>query len=65
MRDVAERVGITERAVQVIIHDLIEVGFVVAHKVGRRNSYTLMESEHFRHPIEAHVRIGQLADLVR
>lgn len=65
MRDVAERIGITERAVQAIIHDLIEVGFVVSQKVGRRNTYTLIESEHFRHPIEAHVRIGQLADLMR
>lgn len=65
MRDIAERVGITERAVQVIIRDLIEVGFVVAHKVGRRNHYTVVESEHLRHPIEAHVRIGQLADIMR
>lgn len=65
MREVASRVGITERAVQVIIRDLAEAGLVVVQKVGRRNRYTLAEEQPFRHPLEAHVRIGSFADLLR
>ena len=65
MRDIATQVGITERAVQHIVKDLTDAGLVVAHKVGRRNRYTLVEAQRFRHPLEAHVRIGAFADLVR
>ena len=65
MRDVATRVGITERAVQLIISDLIEANFVVAARVGRRNSYTVSSEQRFRHPLEAHVRVGQFLDLFR
>jgi predicted transcriptional regulator len=65
MREVAVRVGITERAVQLIVRDLVDAGMVVVDKVGRRNRYTLAEEQPFRHPLEAHVRIGAFADLVR
>lgn len=64
MRDVAEQVGITERAVQLIIRDLQDEGFVVARKVGRRNHYTVVRSQRFRHPLEAHLRIGSFTDLL-
>lgn len=65
MRDVAVRVGITERAVQMIIHDLTEAGLVVATKIGRRNRYTVVRTQTFRHPLEANVHIGAFTDLVR
>jgi hypothetical protein len=65
MRDVAIQVGITERAVQMIVHDLIEAGLVVATKVGRRNRYTVVRSQTFRHPLEANVQIGPFTDLMR
>ena len=41
LRDVAERVGITERATQRILAELIEGGYVTAERVGRRNRYTV------------------------
>lgn len=65
MRDVATQVGITERAVQLIIRDLVKAGFVVASRVGRRNSYTVLRAQQLRHPIEAHVRVGEFLDLFR
>ena len=65
MRDVATKVGITERAVQLIIGDLIDAGFVVVTRVGRRNSYTLAPEQRFRHPLEAHVPVGEFLDLFR
>src|SRR5680860_1314461 len=37
LRDVAERVGITERSVQHIVRDLEDAGYVVTERVGRRN----------------------------
>lgn len=65
MRDVAQRVGITERAVQLIIRDLTDAGFLAARKVGRRNRYTVSTSAHFRHPLEEHVRVDDFLTLVR
>lgn len=65
MRDIADQVGITERAVQLIVRDLQEEGFVVTHKVGRRNRYAVVNSQRFRHPLESDVRIGAFTDLVR
>jgi predicted transcriptional regulator len=37
MRDVALAVGITERAVQQIVRELVSQGYVEKEKVGRRN----------------------------
>ena len=64
MRDVADVVGITERAVQHIVHDLVEQGYVRKDKVGRRNRYDVVRDARFRHPLEAHVTLGQFVALV-
>ena len=41
LRDIAEAVGITERATQGIVSELVETGYLRRHRVGRRNSYEL------------------------
>ena len=64
LREVAVRVGITERAVQRIIADLERDGFIEREKVGRQNSYRLRSKQPLRHPIEAHRSIGDLIDLI-
>lgn len=64
LREVAHRVGITERAVQRIISELEEEGFVTREKVGRQNTYRLDLSRHLRHPVEGHRTIGDLVKLV-
>lgn len=64
LRKVAERVGITERAVQRIVHELEEEGFLERERVGRRNHYRVMLDKHLRHPIESHCSIGDLLSLV-
>ncbi len=64
MRDIAERVGITERAVQRIVEDLTEAGYLRIEKVGRRNRYVVLARKFLRHPVEEHVQIGKLLDLV-
>ena len=60
MRDIAAKVNITERAVQRIVHDLVEEGFLVIHKEGRRNHYEAVLGAHLRHPLEAGITIGDV-----
>lgn len=64
LREVAKRVGITERAVQRIIADLERGKFVRREKVGRRNRYEVIVDKPLRHPIESHRNIGDLLTLV-
>lgn len=64
MRDVAASVGITERAVQQIVRDLVDEAYVEKEKVGRRNRYRVVRSAHFRHDLEADVSLGSFVDLV-
>ena len=64
LREVAARVGITERAVQRIIQDLESAGFIQRQKVGRQNQYLVLTEQPLRHPIEAHRTIGDLIKLI-
>jgi DNA-binding MarR family transcriptional regulator len=64
LRDVAQRVGITERAVQKIVADLEEVGALTRSRVGRRNRYQLHPEQPLRHPVEAHTTVGALLAMV-
>jgi DNA-binding transcriptional ArsR family regulator len=64
LREVALRVGITERAVQRIVADLEEGGYIAREKVGRSNRYRVLARLPLRHPIEAHRTIGDLLDLI-
>jgi DNA-binding transcriptional ArsR family regulator len=64
LRDVATRVGITERAVQRIVSDLEEAGYVTRSRIGRRNRYDVHADRPLRHPIEAHRDVKALLDLV-
>src|SRR5690348_17737331 len=41
LRDIAGRVGITERSAYGIVTDLTDAGYVVKHKDGRRNRYQI------------------------
>jgi DNA-binding transcriptional regulator PaaX len=64
LREVAARVGITERAVQRIVQDLEEEGFIERMRVGRQNVYRILDQQPLRHPIEAHRKIGDLLNLI-
>lgn len=65
LREVADRVGITERAVQNIVSDLIEARVVQRERVGRRNRYRIDPTRPLRHPIEAHRTVADLLRLVK
>lgn len=64
LREVAQSVGITERAVQMIVADLEAAGVLERTRVGRRNQYTIRGSAPLRHPIEQHCSVGDLLAMV-
>ena len=64
LRQVALKIGIKERAVQRIIADLEQDGFIEREKVGRRNHYRILDKLALRHPIESHRSIGDLIALI-
>jgi predicted transcriptional regulator len=64
LREVARRVGITERAVQKIIVDLEDAGVIEREKVGRQNQYRIHPEKKLRHPIEEHQSVGALLSLI-
>ena len=59
-RELGARIGITERAVQVILADLTDSGYLNKKKEGRRNTYTVNRRGRLRHPLEAHHTVGDL-----
>jgi len=64
MREVAERVGITERAVQRIVAELVAGGYLERERTGRRNHYRVHSQLPLRHAIEKHRNISHLLALV-
>ncbi len=65
LRDVARQVGITERAVQRIIADLKDAGYIQLFKQGRQNRYELALSKSLRHPIESNCNISDFVNLIK
>src|SRR5437773_1173402 len=63
-RDIAQTVGITERAAQRIVADLIESGYVESERVGRRNHYRVNADIAMRHPAQEGHDIGELLQLL-
>jgi DNA-binding MarR family transcriptional regulator len=63
-RDIAEHVGITERAAQRILADLIADGYATRTKVGRRNHYEVNPGARLRHPLVRDLSIGPLLDVL-
>jgi DNA-binding transcriptional ArsR family regulator len=64
MREVAVRVGITERAVQRIVAELEEAGYLSRMREGRANRYLVHEDLFLRHPVESHCTIAELIGMV-
>lgn len=65
LRDVAVKVGITERAVQKIVADLEEAGYITRTRDGRINRYRLSLSKKLRHPVERNCSLKDLVELIK
>jgi predicted transcriptional regulator len=63
MRDIAIRVGITERAVQRIVAELEADGYLTIIREGRRNRYTVAPEKPLRHPLQSHRTLAHLIEL--
>jgi len=64
VKEIAEQVGITERAVLAILSDLERAGIVSRHRRGRSNTYEVNPDHPLRHPLERHRRVSDLLKLV-
>ena len=64
LREIAERVAITERSAMRLITNLDEAGILRRVKQGRRNTYLIDTSAHLRHPIEEHCTVGELLQTI-
>jgi DNA-binding MarR family transcriptional regulator len=65
MRDLAAEVGITERAVQRIVADLRDAGYVSLERQGRRNRYHVNARLPMRHPVEGHCLVSKLLEAIQ
>jgi len=64
LREIADVVGITERAVHRIVADLTESGFIDVKRDGRCNVYRMHPEKYLRHPMEAHRQVADLICLI-
>lgn len=65
LRDLANQVGITERAAHRIVVELEDAGYISRERSGRRNHYELHPDVPLRHPIERHRTAAALIALLR
>ena len=65
VREIAQAVGVTERAVQRILSELEAAAVIVRPRHGRRTRYEVNERLPLRHPIEAQHSVGELVRVVR
>lgn len=59
-RDISRLVGITEGAVQRILHELEDAGFLRRERVGRRNRYHVDADRPLRHPLERDHHVAEI-----
>src|ERR1700744_4349798 len=60
LREIADAVGITERATHKLVSELVEEGYLVRKRVGRRNEYAVNCEQNLRHPALAGHTLHQL-----
>lgn len=64
IRDVSDKVGITERAVQRIVGELAHGGYLEITKEGRRNHYNVRTEQLLRHSVERGATVADLLKLM-
>jgi DNA-binding IclR family transcriptional regulator len=64
LRDIADRLGITERTAYGIVTDLVEAGYMVKDKAGRRNHYVIQAHLPLRPAVSGERTIGEVLDLL-
>src|SRR4051812_31824580 len=65
LRDLAQTVGVTERSAHRIVSELVEDGYVVRERVGRRNFYKVRTELPLRHPLAQETEQRRVGDLLQ
>jgi DNA-binding MarR family transcriptional regulator len=60
LREIAAAVGITERSAHKILSELVEEGYVLRERHGRRNRYKVKSELPLRHPLVREREVGEL-----
>jgi len=60
VREIADAVGITERSAHTVLSELVEEGYVLRERHGRRNRYTVRSELPLRHPLVREREVGEL-----
>jgi DNA-binding IclR family transcriptional regulator len=60
LRDIALRVGVTERTAAQIVNDLEQAGYLTKTRDGRRNQYEIHGELLLRHPHHSHRTVRDL-----
>src|SRR3954454_10144454 len=64
LRDIGDRVAITERAAHRIVTELAAAGYITRTRNGRRNSYTINAAAALPDPVAREQNVGQLLKLL-
>jgi hypothetical protein len=64
LRDIGERVGITERAAHRIVVELADAGYITRERNGRRNQYTIDRHLPLPDPIAREQNVGELLEIL-
>lgn len=64
LRDIAAAVGITERAAHRIVSELVEEGYLLRERQGRRNHYKVLSDLPLRHPLVQGREVGDLLEVL-
>lgn len=62
LRDIAAAIGITERSAHKVLSELVEEGYVLRERHGRRNRYTVKSELPLRHPLVQERSVGDLLE---
>ena len=64
LREIGDQVGITERAAHRIVGELVDAGYIVRERKGRRNHYTITTHRTLPDPLARESRIGDLLNVL-
>jgi hypothetical protein len=64
LRDIADRIGITERSAYGIVQDLAEAGYIIKEKEGRRNRYRIEADLPLPEPSAQERTVGEVLALL-
>ena len=64
LREIAAAVGITERAAHRILSELVEEGYVLRERQGRRNHYQVKTDLPLPHPLAREREVGDLLGIL-